>query len=61
MIGSASSHNVSACAATNRNIAYPSRQKHAHMQAYSDIPTGQTGLSASTSRRVQDGDFFRGK
>ena len=41
-IGSASSHNVSACAATNRNIPLSLRQKHAHMQAYSDDRAGRT-------------------
>ena len=49
-MGSASSHNVSACAATTRNIPCPTRHKHAHMQAYPDDQTGQIGLITSRSR-----------
>ncbi len=51
-IGSASSHNVSACAATNRNIAYSSRQKHAHMQVDSDDPAGRNRPSAGPIKGV---------
>jgi site-specific recombinase XerD len=45
----ASSHNVSACAATNRNIVRSSRPQHAHMQAYAGDQTGQTNRIAGQS------------
>ncbi len=57
--GSASSHNVSACAAANRNISRSSRQKPVHMQAYSDDQVGQTRPDSRPDQGDAPAEFFR--